>query len=250
MRMSRIVICVIRITFVDWCYIYMDDSIRINKKSLRGFLVGMVIAAPIFIGGTFLLNNNGESNPAPNPNPNTNPPAEEQITLEFNINSDTHILGDKKAKVTMIVYSDFQCPYCSKHHATMKQVVEKYGDDVNLVWRNFPLSFHEYAVPAAQAAECAGEQGKFWEYADKLFENQADFANEPWLSLAGELGLNEGEFTSCVDTEKYKDRVAEDMNEGFGNGVEGTPATFVNGELISGALPFETFEQVIDSYLQ
>ncbi|NQU83524.1 MAG: thioredoxin domain-containing protein [Parcubacteria group bacterium] len=226
-----------------------EESIRINKKSLKGFLVGVAIAAPIFVGGTYLVENNGGPNPNPNPNTNTNPPIV-QDAPEFKIDGDTHFAGDKNADVQLVVYSDFECSYCERHHETVKQIADKYGDDVFIAFKHFPLSFHQHAQAAALASECAAEQGNFWEYADGLFANQANFASEPWLDLAKEIGLDESKFTSCMDSEKFKNKVTENLNEGFDNGVDGTPATFINGELVAGALPFSDFEQIIDSLLQ
>lgn len=227
-----------------------EDSIKINKKSLKGFLVGVVIAAPIFIGGTYLFSDKIDSqNPNTNTNPDTNPPVV-QGEPEFKIDKNSHTLGNTKAKVQLVVYSDFECPFCSKHHDTIKQIANEYGDKVFIVFRNFPLSFHQYAGPAAEAAECASEQGKFWEYTDSLFANQADFADEPWVDLAVGLGLDTDKFQTCIDSDKFKNRVSADLNEGFDNGVEGTPATFINSELVSGALPFENFKQIIDSILE
>lgn len=226
----------------------MDDSISINKKTLKGFLVGVVIAAPIFIGGTYLF-----SEKTVNPNTNTNPNTNQEVVREepvFNIDGNTHFAGNKNADVQLIVYSDFECSFCAKHYDTIKQLAQEYGDDILIAFKHFPLSFHQYSETAALASECAAEQGKFWEYADKLFANQAKFIDEPWLDFAKELSLDEDKFTGCMDTEKYISRVADNLNEGFDNGVDGTPATFINGELVAGAIPVSNFEQIIDSLLQ
>lgn len=164
--------------------------------------------------------------------------------------SEDHVRGDlKKADVVIIEYSDFECPFCSRHHPTMEQVVEEYGDQVAWVYRHFPLSFHPQAVPSALASECAAEQGKFWEFADELILNQASLSDSYYKTLAGELGLNKNKFNDCLDTKKYQAVVDEHTASGAAAGVSGTPATFINGQLISGAVPFASLKTVIDAEL-
>lgn len=231
----------------------MEDkqyNIKINKQTFKGFMIGVLIAAPIFIGGTYLFSGNN-TNANPNANLGNNEPQnEEQTEPQFAIDEKSHTLGDKNADVQIVLYDDFQCPYCERHNGTIKQIVEEYGDDIYLVFKHFPLSFHESAIPAAEAAECAGEQGKFWEYADELFANQDKFSSEPWVEFASKLGLNVNDFQTCIDGNNYQNIISSDLQEGINNGVEGTPATFVNGQLVSGALPFTTFKQIIDSLLK
>jgi protein-disulfide isomerase len=166
-----------------------------------------------------------------------------------------HIRGNKNAKVTLVEYSDFQCPYCQKFHPTMQQALTEYGDKVRWVYRHYPLSFHPSAVPAANAAECASEQGKFWEYADKLFENQALLSDTYYGQLATELKLNKAKFDSCYSTKKFQAEVNADQASGNTAGVSGTPATIVIGvngskKLISGAYPYDTVKAAIDAALQ
>lgn len=162
-----------------------------------------------------------------------------------------HIRGNKDAKVTLIVISDFQCPYCQRHEETLKQVVKDYGNKVRIVWRNFPLtSIHPYAQKAAEAAECAGDQNKFWEMHDKLFENQSALTVDNLKGYAKGLGLNETTFSSCLDSGKYTEKVNKQAAEAQASGVSGTPGTFVNSELVKGAYPFDTFKQLIDQALQ
>ncbi|MDF1496606.1 MAG: thioredoxin domain-containing protein [Patescibacteria group bacterium] len=162
-----------------------------------------------------------------------------------------HIWGNADAAVTIVEYSDFECPFCGRHYATMKQIKETYPNDVRIVFRHFPLSFHEEAQKAAEASECAADQGKFWEMYDKIFESNlaGDMSVTKWKSIAAELGMDSTKFDKCLDSGEKASRVAEDLNEGSGAGVEGTPATFVNGQIISGALPFDSFKQIIDSEL-
>lgn len=166
------------------------------------------------------------------------------------VTDEDHILGDiDTASVVVIEYSDFECPFCSRFHPTMKELVDEYGDDIVWVYRHFPLSFHPEAKSAALASECANEQGKFWEYADGLFDNQEDLGDDLFVELASQLDLNIDQFTDCVDKDEYKSKVSSDYSSGVAAGVSGTPATFVNGEKVSGAVPYETLKELVDSYL-
>jgi protein-disulfide isomerase len=166
------------------------------------------------------------------------------------VTADEHILGDiNKAKVVLVEYSDFECPFCGRHHPTMQNVMDKYGDEIAWVWRHFPLSFHQEAIPSALASECAADQGKFWEYGDRLIEEQSNLSEDLYFELASEVGLDINEFTDCYESEKFADDVSQDQSSGAAAGVQGTPATFVNGQLISGAVPQATFEGIIDGIL-
>lgn len=168
------------------------------------------------------------------------------------VTKDDHVRGNlEKAKVVLIEYSDYECPFCGRHHPTMLDVAEQYGDDVAWVYRHLPLiSIHPQAMPAALAAECANEQGKFWEYTDELFDNQAKLSSSFYSELAGDLGLNTSKFDDCVESEKYAARIKSDIASGQAAGASGTPATFVGGRLISGAVPASTFTDLIDAALE
>ncbi len=167
------------------------------------------------------------------------------------VNDDDHVRGDlSKAKVVMIEYSDYECPFCERHHPTMQEIYSKYGDDIAWVYRHFPLSFHPEAVPAANAAECANEQGKFWEYTDALYENQDKLGTAYYGELADELKLKRSQFDDCVESEKYAAKIAADTASGRTAGVTGTPATFINGKMISGAVPTATITALIDAALK
>jgi len=169
---------------------------------------------------------------------------------EIAITDSDHIRGNKNAPVTIIEFSDFQCPYCSRFHETMKQVMENYPNDVKWVYKHFPLdSIHPYARPAAEASECAADQDKFWEYADKLFENQSSLSQAYFSKAAGEIGLNTGKFNECLTSGKYKLKVDADYQQGIKAGVRGTPGNFINGQPAFGALPYEQIKSIIDSSL-
>lgn len=157
--------------------------------------------------------------------------------------------GPANAKVTIVEYSEFQCPFCSRVGPTIKQIMDEYGDKVRIVFRHFPLGMHNRAIPAAEAAQCAHDQGKFWEYHDKLFENQRALADENLKQYAADLGLDTEKFNSCYDAGKHRDDVKKMMDSGTAAGVTGTPAFFINGRFLSGAQPFDAFKTIIDNEL-
>ncbi len=173
------------------------------------------------------------------------------------VNDQDHVRGDKNAPITLLEYSDFQCPFCSRFHPTLVQAMNEYKGKVRWVYRHFPLnSIHPDAQKAAEASECASEQGKFWEMADKMFEKQASGLSVAQLSvLAKEAGVRDiKKFDSCVSSGKYAQLVAADLASGEAAGVTGTPGTIVIGkdgakQLIPGALPYDSVKQIIDSML-
>ncbi len=168
-----------------------------------------------------------------------------------------YVLGSATAPVTIIEYSDFQCPFCGRFFTqTFPQLKKDYIDTgkVKLIYRHFPLSFHKNAMNAALAAECAGEQGKFYTYHDLLFENQGAWENlanprDVFLGYARKLGLDEATFTACYETQKYKKKIQSELAEGQQKGVSGTPTFFINGQRLVGAQPFSAFKAVIDAAL-
>lgn len=157
--------------------------------------------------------------------------------------------GPADAPVTIIEFSDYQCPFCKKVEATINQIIETYGDKIRFVYRDFPLGFHQYAQKAAEASECADEQGKFWEYHDKLFENQQAINIENMKRWARDLNLDPDKFDDCLDSGKYASEVQKDLQDGQAAGVSGTPTFFINGKKLSGAQPFSTFKAIIDAEL-
>lgn len=171
-------------------------------------------------------------------------------TKDLKILESDHVFGDKNAPVVMIEYSDFQCPFCLRFHPTIKQILKEYPDKVAWVYRHFPLdSIHQHARRAAEASECAAEQGKFFEYADELFNNQSNLGEDLYTQLASKLGLDTGQFEDCLSSGKYKTKINADVSSGQAAGVRGTPATFINGQLVSGAQSFDTVKGIIDSEL-
>lgn len=158
--------------------------------------------------------------------------------------------GPANAPVTIVEFSDFQCPFCSRLVPTLDQVRAKYGDKVRLVFRQFPLNFHQFAQKASEAALCAHDQGKFWEMHDAMFQNQQALAVDALKAKAAELGLNAETFNSCLDSNKHAEAVKADLQAGSQAGVTGTPAMFINGRFISGAVPIEQITAVVDDELK
>jgi protein-disulfide isomerase len=158
--------------------------------------------------------------------------------------------GAKDAPVTIVQWSDFQCPFCSRVEPTVAKVMEEYKGKVRVVWRDLPLPFHPNALPSAIAARAAGEQGKFWEMHDKLFADQAHEDRATFEKYAQELGLNMGKFKAALDAQKGKEAIEADATAGGKIGAHGTPAFFVNGKFLSGAQPFEVFKAKIDEELK
>jgi protein-disulfide isomerase len=158
--------------------------------------------------------------------------------------------GPEGAKVTIVEFSDFECPYCSRAEESVSQVMEKYAGKVRLVFRHFPLSFHPSAPKAAEAAACANDQGKFWEMHKQLFANRTALSIEDLKKHAAAVGLDQAKFNDCLDNSKMKTLVETDTKAGGEAGVSGTPAFFINGKLLSGAQPAAEFEKIIDAELK
>lgn len=164
--------------------------------------------------------------------------------------ADSPAKGPSNAPIELIEFSDFQCPFCLRAHPIVSQVLSTYGNKIRFVYRNYPLPNHPNARPAAEAAQCAHEQGQFWPYYDRLFANPTKLADGDLKQAAAELGLDANRFNSCFDSHKFKGVVDTDVKEGSAAGVNGTPAFFINGRLINGAQPFDAFKRVIDDELE
>jgi protein-disulfide isomerase len=160
------------------------------------------------------------------------------------------IRGAADAPVTIVEFSDFECPFCKRAHGTIVQVLERYKSKVKLAYRDFPLeSIHPNARRAAEAARCANDQGKFWEYHDVLFTQAANLAAEDLKQYAKQVGLDVSKFETCLSSGVHKAAVQRDIDDGQKLGITGTPAFFVNGRMISGAQPLEAFTRIIDDEL-
>ena len=160
--------------------------------------------------------------------------------------------GNAAAPVTIVEFSDFHCPFCRRVQPVVAQLLTKYGDKVRLVYKDFPLdSLHSQARAAAEAARCAGEQGKFWEFHDKIYAGGSDSSLATMKRYAQEaLVADMPKFEACVSTRKYQAIVQRDVAEGIKLGVTGTPGFFINGRMISGAQPFEVFSSIVDLELE
>jgi len=168
------------------------------------------------------------------------------------------VRGNPDSKVTVVEFSDFQCPACGAAFPATKTVFEKYKDRIRFVYRHFPLTgLHPFAVSAAEASECAADQQKFWEMHDSLFQQQSswtatqslDEAKQNIRSIAQQLGLNMDSFDACVSGRKKLSKVQEDMDAAVRFGVNSTPSFFINGKLVRGGMTVEAFSQEIDAAL-
>jgi protein-disulfide isomerase len=169
---------------------------------------------------------------------------------EIELTGDDPSLGPASAPVTLVEFSDFQCPFCQRVAPTLKQVKDTYGDKVRVVWKDFPLTqIHPQAFKAGEAAHCAADQGKFWEYHDRLFANQQALQPNDLKKHAADLGLDAAAFASCLDSSKYGERVRDGVAQGSRLGVNSTPTIYINGRVLSGAQPYETFAAVIEEEL-
>lgn len=210
-------------------------------------LIGISIATlVIVIGGALFFGGTASQDTA------SNEPIENREAL---VREDSHTKGAENGKVTLVEFGDFQCPACGASHPIIKQLMGEYGDRVTFVFRNFPLQMHQNADVAHMAAEAAGEQGKFFEMHDLLFENQAawESTNDPmplFTEYAEELDLDVDQFTEAVKSNKFEDKIQQDIDDGYAVGVSSTPTFFINGVKQSGGLPYAEFKQKIEEALQ
>jgi protein-disulfide isomerase len=183
--------------------------------------------------------------PAPAPSAPDAPPAKVDIKI-----GDAPVKGPASAKVTVVEFSDFQCPFCGRVNPTLKEIEDQYKGKIKIAFRNLPLPFHDKAHLAAEAALAANEQGKFWAMHDKLFANQQALDRPSLEKYAQEIGLNMNKFTAALDSGKFKDKVDSDAKEGAAVGATGTPTFFINGTRLVGAQPADKFKEVIDAELK
>ncbi|MEP6960310.1 MAG: DsbA family protein [Nitrospirota bacterium] len=176
-------------------------------------------------------------------------PTPEPPVLPVSTDGDPSV-GPANAPITIVEFSDFQCPYCKLSVPLIKEILAKYPGTVKVVYRDYPGPNHPHAPQAAEAAQCAGDQGKFWEYHDRLFDRQAPGTGWNFTELAKEIGLNQDAFATCLNTGRYREEVAKDLHDGFKLGVTSTPTFFINGRPLVGARPFAEFQAVIDKLLK
>lgn len=181
--------------------------------------------------------------------------AQPQGPVDVSLDDDA-VRGEKKAPVTIVEFTDYQCPYCERYFTdTYPQILKNYIETgkVKYVLRDFPLPFHQNAAPAANAAECVRDQKgdeAYFEFHDMLFEHQNELSTDNYKLWAADLGVDADKFAKCVDENQFASEVEADMQEGSSYGVQGTPAFFINGMPISGAQPYSVFEQMIEDELK
>jgi len=156
--------------------------------------------------------------------------------------------GPAGAPITLVAFSDYECPYCKRAEGTIEEVLKAYPDKIRFYHRDFPLEFHAHARPAAVAARCANEQGKFWPYRTALYAS-AELSPERFKEIADQTGLDRGKFDACLESNKFDAAIAKDLDDGANAGVNGTPAFFVNVRVLSGAQPLDAFKSAIDAEL-
>lgn len=245
-----------------------DVVIRMDKmKVLTGLVIIVLVLTAVNLYSNFDMNKKldsitagskdivkGEPTAAEDtqPSPSANQPQPSQPSKVDVSTDDDPSKGSENAPVTIIEFSDFECPFCGRFFTqTLPQIEENYINDgkVRLVYRDFPLGFHPQAQKAAEAAECADEQGKFWEMHDKLFEDGVSGGVGSFKQYAEDLGLDTAKFNDCLDSGAMASEVQNDMQDGQSAGVSGTPTFFINGQKVVGAQPFSAFENIIDSEL-
>lgn len=226
-------------------------------NSFKDYLIPVsVLIAAVLIAGVIVVSNKSDDTsmgddanklaqvPNPSPAPSGDVPE---------VTDRDHVRGNPDASVTIIEYSDFECPFCSRFHPTVQQALDEYGDDVRWVYRHFPLiSIHKEALPSAVASECVYEQlgdDGFWSFTDAMFSNQASLSDDYYRSVAGQLGVDLDSYDECFDSMRYEDLVLEQMKGGQGAGVTGTPGSFVNGVKVNGAVPYAQLQVSIDQAL-
>ncbi len=243
------------------------------KKNLDSYLItGLLVVAAFVIGMLFTEVRylkkgvpSGASNVANTLPTDTAPLGGDTVNIDSlpPFDDTDHVRGDANAKITLIEYSDYECPFCKNFHDTMVQVLEEYDGQVNWVFRHYPLSFHPYAEPLAQASECVNKLGgndAFWAFTDAFFARTEGTENgltqEEIAAFAAEAtGVNASEIESCLASDEFAQNIADEMAGGAAAGVSGTPGTILitedgRSELISGALPFAQVQQIIEKYLE
>lgn len=172
-------------------------------------------------------------------------------TLEFTeiATSDDPSSGSSQAKVTIVEFGDFRCPHCYTAFPIVREIISIYKDKIRFVYRDFPVT-DEFSLLAAQAAECADDQGKFWPMHDKLFQNQENLSLENIKIFAQHIGLDERQFNYCLDSGKYNQEVRKDLADGIRAGIPGTPTFFINGIEVPGLISLEEFKKAIDLSLE
>jgi protein-disulfide isomerase len=166
------------------------------------------------------------------------------------VSRDDPAQGPENAPVTIVEFSDYQCPYCKLwHDEVLSRLLVDYAGQIRFIYRDYPLSGHPEAQSAAEAANCAGDQDAYWEFHEALFGEQYGYGRSAYEQYARDLGLDVEAFTTCLDSNRYQDEVLNDFRDGIRLGVSSTPTFFINGTQVVGAQPYEVFKQLIDAEL-
>ena len=201
-------------------------------------VVALLIGVPAFL----LLARHGEFLAVPQ--------ASAQVLSEHLVRPDSHATGNLQSPLTLVEFGDFECPACGLSETAARQIRARYGDRIRFVFRQFPLrKIHPQAEKAAEASECAGQQGKFWEAVEKLYAEQADLSGDALKRYAAELGLDQNQFNQCLDSGEMASRVSQDLADGHALGVRATPSFFIGQKMIEGPMEFEHFSQLIEQNL-
>jgi len=233
----------------------MEEKNLVKKEYL---LPISILIAAILISGAIIYSANLKTDPTAAQIKKTFEAPVENKNTDF-LADDDAVLGDPKAAVTIVEFGDYQCPFCGRFFEQIEpKLKEEYvaTGKAKLIYRDFAFLGPE-SKTAALAAQCAGEQNKYWEFHNRLFEieiadgseNNGNLSNGLMKSLAKELGLDRGKFNLCFDSQKYREEIEKDYNDGLSAGVSGTPATFINSKLISGVQPYSVFKQAIDKII-
>jgi protein-disulfide isomerase len=235
-------------------------------NSGNSLIIAALILAAAILGGSLLLKSSLDAGTAEltgvktslgefkdalasaaRPQPAAQRPPGPDPSRRYTINlADAPIKGPEKASITLVEFSDFQCPFCKRVNPTLQEIEKAYGDKVRIAFKHLPLPMHPQAVPAAMASEAARRQGKFWPMHDKLFADQQNLTDETFFKYARELGLDVERFKKDYASPETRARVEADSREASTLGVNGTPGFFINGRYLSGAQPFPAFKQIID----
>jgi protein-disulfide isomerase len=230
-----------------------------KENNINQVAVAIVIAGLIIAGSIFITNNSNNGNVAGVNDPGNGANAGNAVNLDNfrKVQSDDHLRGNPNAKVTIVEFSDFECPFCSRIHPNINRVISE-RDNVNWVYRHFPLtSIHSRALGAAIASECISDlagNDAFWEFTDNAFSDQSQLGESFYESQAVSFGINSSAFNSCINSEEIANRVTEDLDEVVASGGRGTPYSVIitpKGNLIpfSGALPYENILALVDNAL-
>ena len=225
-----------------------EDTVAVRRSSLIPLVFLIIGFASGLAMGYFTWGANAPQAAALAPAAAAQKPAAVEARVDVPVGS-APIWGPADAPVTIIEFSDYECPFCRKFHAeTWPQLQQAYANKIRLVYKDFPLGGHPNASPAALAARCANDQSKYWQFHDKLFSGKA-FSNAYFEQVASELGLNLADWKSCFSAQKYAKEIQADYSYGEQLGIDGTPTFFINGVRLIGAQPYSAFKKVIDQEL-